>query len=86
MTPSAQQERDAVLAKGAGERLSEELYGIRGLLWSRCKLRKWAECGVSGEDIEPGSLAYRPISNGNQRMRRVSIEAMEGDHIKEPTP
>lgn len=62
----------------AGEnptRLGDELIGWRGMVWSKSLARKPAECWVTGGVIPISGPAWRPITNGKDRPRRVSAEA-----------
>jgi len=49
-------------------------------LWSKIKLRKSKKCVVTGEMIEKGSMAFRPITNAINRMDRISEKGMEKMH------
>lgn len=45
-------------------------------IWPRCKVRKTWECQVSQSKINSGDTAYRPMTNGNNRMHRISKTGM----------
>lgn len=59
---------------------------FRRLPWVRITLRKDARCWESGELIQCGSKAWRPLGNGKNRMRRLSDETvraiLENDNAK----
>jgi hypothetical protein len=48
------------------------LFQFDGMLWTRCKLRKtmpdYWRCGAQ---IPKGKFAYRPLTNGYDRMKRL---------------
>jgi hypothetical protein len=52
---------------------SVELFGWRGLLWSKCKVRgRPKENAIRGEsDVVAGEIAYRPITNKSNRATRL---------------
>lgn len=63
------------------ERMSEGLVGLKLLngerqLWAKCVTRKSHACRVTGGDIEALSVAYRPQTNGSNRMDRISEAGM----------
>ncbi len=41
-------------------------------IWSRCKVRKIWDCKASEKRIRPGEGAWRPVTNGQNRMHRIS--------------
>jgi hypothetical protein len=45
-------------------------------IWSKCKLRKDNTCEQTGIILIKGSGAFRPNTNGYNRMHRISINAM----------
>ena len=45
-------------------------------LWSKCTVRKSWTCVVSKELIKKGYVAFRPITNGYNRMHRISLTGM----------
>ena len=45
--------------------------------WSRCIVRKFSVCRISGELISPGSLAYRPTTNGQNKTHRMLANELE---------
>jgi hypothetical protein len=49
----------------------EKLITANGYLWTLCKLRKPATCFATGEQMMVGEEAYRPITNGSDRMKRM---------------
>ena len=65
-----------------GTRLADDLCGLihpryGRQIWSKVKMKKVAKCIVTGKPLGPGSIAYRPITNGSNRMRRISEEGMK---------
>lgn len=59
----------------AGEvavRLTDGLVGWRGMVWSPCLARKAAVCWITEREIGVSAPAYRPITNGKDRPRRVA--------------
>ena len=46
------------------------LFRYRGLLWSRCRMRKDME-GYWGGLVRAGTWGYRPVTNGKDRMKRL---------------
>jgi hypothetical protein len=46
-------------------------------VWTKAKTRKVWECEVCRKRIEKGQVAYRPITNGYNRMCRICEECME---------
>lgn len=50
--------------------------GIKRDLWTRQKLRKSVKCAVTSRAIETGGQAWSPVTNGNNRMDRISDEGM----------
>jgi hypothetical protein len=53
-----------------------------GMPWTLCKVRKATQCYVTGRPIACGDDAYRPITNGQNRMFRLK----PGLHHRYPTP
>lgn len=45
-------------------------------VWTLCKPRKDHQCVVAEERIRKGDEAYRPITNGYNRMERISKVGM----------
>lgn len=45
-------------------------------VWTLCKLRKDNRCVVAEERILKGDEAYRPVTNGYNRMERISKVGM----------
>ena len=43
----------------------------REAIWSRAKTRKPTHCIVTGEPLDKGTEAYRPIGNQDYRSRRI---------------
>lgn len=41
-------------------------------LWSRTKIRKCKNCEITDEKIDKGEYAWIPITNGYNRMHRIS--------------
>lgn len=56
--------------------LNSSEYGSQ--IWQTCRLRKDNICEQTGINLKVGSKAFRPITNGYNRMYRISIEAMNG--------
>ena len=54
--------------------LSHPEHGTK--MWSLCRLRKRHTCTLSRVVIEKGEKAFRPITNGYDRMNRISVLAM----------
>lgn len=54
---------------------------IDGQAWARCKARKASRCILSGYEIRPGDLVYRPIGNGANRMQRALASQVERPRI-----
>lgn len=50
------------------------IYGVQ--LWVECKLRRAARCEVNSHEIPAGKHAWRPVTNANNRMHRISEEGM----------
>ena len=46
-------------------------------MWSLVKTRKYHKCMVTGDKIEKGEKAYRPVTNGYNRMDRISETGMQ---------
>lgn len=51
------------------------LYG--GRLWLKAKVRKATWCWLTDAPILPGDEAYRPLSNGSDRYRRVKASTWD---------
>lgn len=51
-------------------------YGVQ--VWSKITLRKDNICEVLGIPILQGSKAFRPSTNGYNRMHRISLIGMNG--------
>lgn len=51
--------------------------GIKRDLWTRQKLRKPSKCVVTDKAIEKGAFAWSPVTNGYNRMDRMSDAGME---------
>lgn len=66
------------------KRLCDGLYGLKHVRWGRqlwtiAKVRKKHHCVITGELIEKGSLAYRPITNGGNRYERIAKAFFEAN-------
>ena len=64
------------------EMVSEQIHILTGRygaqVWTRGRKRGApVECEVTGETIESGTECYRPVSNGMNRMHRISKAGME---------
>jgi hypothetical protein len=46
-------------------------------IWVPSRMRKPHTCAVTGEVIAKGSRAFRPITNGYNRMQRISEQGIE---------
>lgn len=55
---------------------SDGLVVFAGHLWTKGRARKTARCHLSGMGIAKGDEVWRPLTNGNERMRRISALAM----------
>ena len=55
--------------------MSSEQYGEQ--LWSKCKTRKSFTCKEYNIKLPAGTMAYRPQTNGYNRMERISEHAMK---------
>lgn len=44
----------------------------RGMIWIVCKARKPSRCWHTGALISTGAYQFRPLSNGQHRMERLS--------------
>lgn len=44
--------------------------------WAWCTIRKPVRCEVTATTIPKGARAWRPITNGRNRMHRISEEGM----------
>ncbi len=58
--------------------MTSDKYGEQ--MWAKCKARKKFTCVQYGIEFASGSLAYRPQTNGYNRMERMSVQAMEKIH------
>ncbi len=54
--------------------LTHPKYGRQ--MWHRCKVRKYWDCEVSDRRIHPSDNAWRPVTNGQNRMHRISNYGM----------
>lgn len=43
----------------------------RGMLWDKCTLRKLTSCIYCGKSLPPKTAAWRPVTNGMNRMHRL---------------
>ena len=50
-----------------------------GLYWSLCRVRKETVCYLTGRRIKAGSLAYRPVTNGEMRMKRIKPDVKKDE-------
>lgn len=50
--------------------LSHPIFGNQ--LWHEVKLRKPKNCIITGANLKAGDMAFSPITNGNNRMHRIS--------------
>lgn len=46
-------------------------------IWSKCVLRKPMTCRITGETMPKGTVAYRPTTNGLNRMHRMKASELE---------
>lgn len=51
---------------------------IDGRPWVRVKCRKVGVCAETGMRYRAGTLVYRPLGNGRDRMLRVRASVVEG--------
>lgn len=49
------------------------LVRFKGLLWSRCILRSVRWCAICGLVMKPRGVAFRPITNGSDRAKRMCL-------------
>lgn len=61
----------------------EKMITANGMLWTLCKLRKPATCAATGRAMQIGDEAYRPITNGADRMKRIKPMSI---HRASPPP
>ena len=45
-------------------------------VWASCKTRKHHVCIITRLGIKKGGMAYRPITNKGNRMKRISMAGM----------
>ena len=62
-------------------RLSDDLCNVIHLrygrqMWSKVKMRKIANCMVTGKPLGMGSVVYSPVTNSCNRGDRISQEGM----------
>lgn len=72
MTPPSQFERVAKVAEVAW--LNHNVILFDGKMWCRSKTRRSFLCRLSKTNIRKGEMAWRPLSNGGDRMYRISDE------------
>lgn len=53
------------------------LWGCAPQIWVRAQTRKDWECKITGQPIAKGAWGWRPITNANNRMHRISEAGME---------
>ena len=61
------------------------LLTYRGSPWASAKLRKRADCWACSNTMPVGAVAYRPIDNCAERMRRLCVPCATRI-AKEPRP
>lgn len=66
------------------KQLGDGLYGLKNRrwgrqLWSIVKVQKKHRCVITGELIEKGSLAYRPITDRGNRYERIAKAFFEAN-------
>jgi hypothetical protein len=54
--------------------ISDKLIRLDGMLWTLCVARKPAICAFDGCAINKGDQALRPITNGQDRMKRINAK------------
>lgn len=50
-----------------------KLFTWDGQMWATCKLRKPSRDAITGEPIEKGATAFRPLDNSQRRWRRLKL-------------
>jgi len=53
------------------------LIRVGDLMWTLCCLRKSKRCFLCDSDLAPKMQAYRPITNGYDRMQRICLTCAE---------
>jgi hypothetical protein len=63
------------------KRMNDDLVGLSSShgqqLFTRARVRKHRACALCKRKILPGSLAYRPITNGYNRMHRLCVPCVQ---------
>lgn len=65
--------RAPIRAPKRGTLLSAGLLGTTDGLWTKCVTRKPYTCWRCDKRQEKGAKAFRPMTNGNHRMRRLCL-------------
>lgn len=58
------------------------LVGWRGMLWDKCNLRKTTCCIYCGKSLPPKTSAWRPMTNGINRMHRLCCYPWDADKLE----
>lgn len=61
-------------------KLSESLFSIDGVMWSKTKMRKGHRCRICTFGIVSGELAFSPLTNGESRMERICLDCVSKLH------
>jgi hypothetical protein len=48
-----------------------------GLVWTAGKARKAGTCFLSGQPYDKGARVFRPLTNTDRRMQRISAQAVD---------
>lgn len=64
----------------------EKMISANGMLWTLCRLRKTTTCAATGKPMNVGDEAYRPITNGSDRMKRIKPMSIHSAKASSPTP
>ncbi len=54
----------------------------RGMLWDKCILRKTTSCIYCGKPLTPKTAAWRPVTNGMNRMHRLCCYPRDSDKLE----
>jgi hypothetical protein len=73
--------------ESSADKRREDMASYDDLPWVLVRLRKTTTCALTQRRIEPGEWAWRPLTNGGQRMKRIAKGAMPAKAIgiRQPT-